>query len=67
MERWEEFEKGFKEVVFAKTSEEYEDIRSEFKAEFHWNDGNPHITPSDATPAEQAIFLDQECEREALM
>lgn len=67
MERWEEFEKGFKEVVFAKTTEEYEDILSEFKAEFHWNNGNPHVTPLDATLAEQAIFLDQECEREALL
>jgi hypothetical protein len=56
-----------KRFFFAKTSEEYEDILSEFKAEFHWSDGNPHITPLDATPAEQAIFLEKECEREALL
>jgi hypothetical protein len=67
MERWEEFEKGFKEVVYAKTEDQYEDILSELKAEFHWNDGNPHVVALDATPEEQALILDHELEREALV
>jgi hypothetical protein len=58
MERWEEFEKGFTELVYAKSIEQYEDILSEFKAEFHWNNGNPHVAPLDATPMEQALILE---------
>jgi hypothetical protein len=52
IERWEEFEKGFTELVFAKTIEQYKDILSEFQAEFHWNDGNLHVAPLDATLTE---------------
>jgi hypothetical protein len=67
MERWEEFEKGFTELVYAESIEQYEDILSEFKAEFHWNNGNPHVAPLDATLMEQALILEQELEREALL
>ncbi|HEY1645983.1 MAG TPA: hypothetical protein VGF75_06505 [Candidatus Saccharimonadales bacterium] len=67
MERWEEFERGFRDVVYTKTIEDYEDILSEFKAEFHWNDSNPHIAPPEATPAEQALIIEYELEREALI
>jgi hypothetical protein len=50
MERWEEFEKGFTELVYTnKTIEQYKDILSEFQAEFHWNDGNPHVAPLNVT------------------
>jgi hypothetical protein len=67
MERWEEFEKGFTELFLAKTIEQYEDILSKFQAEFHWNNGNPHVAPLDATPIEQALILEHELEREALL
>lgn len=67
IERWEGFLKGFNQVVFAKTQEEYEDILAEFKAEFHWNDGNPYSLLANATPEEQALVLDQELERQALV
>lgn len=40
-ERWEDFERYFRDVVYAKTPEEYEDRVVEFKAEFYFNDGNP--------------------------
>jgi MULE transposase domain len=51
-EDWELFFKGFKDCVFAKTLEEFEDIVAEWKEEFHWNDGNPYTTGPNPTPEE---------------
>jgi hypothetical protein len=42
--------KGFRDVVYAKTEDEYTDILNEFKDDFHWNSGNPHVLPSNANP-----------------
>jgi hypothetical protein len=33
-ERWEEFIQGFRDVVYAKTKDEYTDILNEFKDDF---------------------------------
>jgi hypothetical protein len=43
-ERWEKFSKAFCDVVYAKTKDKYNDILSEFKDDFHWNNGNPYIS-----------------------
>ena len=51
-EDWELFFKGFKNCVFAKTLEEFDDLVTEWKEEFHWNDGNPHTTGPNPTPDE---------------
>lgn len=51
-EDWELFLKGFKDCVFAKTFEEFDDIVKEWKEQFHWNNGNPHTTGPNPTPEE---------------
>jgi hypothetical protein len=65
-EAWEPFIKGFRDCVYAKTEEEFEDIVNEWKAEFFWNDGNPWETSINATPAEVQRVIEQDMAREAL-
>lgn len=38
-EVWDDFLKGFRDVVFTKTEEEFEDALEEWKEAFHWNNG----------------------------
>ena len=45
-EEWELFFKGFKDCVYAKTLEEFDDIVGEWKRDWYWNDGYPHVTTS---------------------
>jgi len=65
MERW-EFDRGFRDVVYAKTPDQYEDIIFELMAEFHGNDGNPHTVPPNATLEQQATILSYDLERQAV-
>jgi hypothetical protein len=66
MERWEEYNQLFQKVVFSKTEDEYEDLLEEFKAEFNWNDGNPHVSSVSSTPNEIQELITQDLERQAL-
>jgi hypothetical protein len=66
-ERWEEFSKAFRDVVYAKTEDEYNNILSEFKDDFHWNDGNPHIPLLHVTPSQIQETTNIELERQALV
>ena len=51
-ERWEEFLKDFKIVVYSKTEEEFRVNLADFKEEYHWNNGEPHRSPADGTEDE---------------
>jgi hypothetical protein len=66
MERWEEYAQFFQKVVFSKTEDEYEDQLEEFKAEFNWNDGNPHVPSASLTPDEIQDITTKDLERQAL-
>jgi hypothetical protein len=66
MERWEEFMQFFQKVVFSKTEDEYEDLLEEFKTEFNWNDGNPHLATPNSTPDEIQDLTTKDLERQAL-
>jgi hypothetical protein len=66
-ERWEEFIQGFRDVVYAKTEDEYTDILNEFKDDFYWNSGQPYVLPSDANSTQLQEVTDQELERQALV
>jgi hypothetical protein len=66
-ERWEEFSKAFRDVVYVKTEDEYNDILSEFKDDFHWNDGNLYIPFFYATSSQIQETTDMELERQALV
>src|SRR5882762_3679112 len=65
-EAWEPFLRGFKAWVFAKTEEEFEDIVSEWKEEFYWNDGRPWEAGVDATPEEVQKVVEKDMARSAL-
>jgi len=67
MERWEEYSQFFQKVVFSKTEDEYEDRLEEFKTEFNWNNGNPHVplAPS-LTPDQIQDITTRDLERQAL-
>lgn len=59
--RWEEFIKGFKDCVYAKTEEEFEDCIAEWKLEFNWNDGVPHTMEGASLAEADALgILDEE-------
>jgi hypothetical protein len=66
-EQWEEFSKAFCDVVYAKTEDEYNDILSEFKDDFYWNNGNPYILFLHATSSQIQETTDIELERQALV
>ena len=66
MERWEEFIKFFKKVVFSKTEDEYEDLLGEFKTEFNWNNGHPHLATLNSSPDEIQDLTTKDLERQAL-
>ena len=51
-ERWDKFIKGFRDYVYAKTEEEFEDLLAEWKAEFNWNNGNIHRASPNSTVEE---------------
>ena len=42
-ERWDEFFKAFQACVYANTIDEFNDAVVDFKAEFNWNNGDPHV------------------------
>jgi hypothetical protein len=58
-EEWDLFFKGFKDCVFAKTLDEFEDIIKEWKEDWFWNDGNP-CTLVNRNPTEEEV---QDCAR----
>jgi hypothetical protein len=66
-ERWEEFIQGFRDVVYAKTEDEYIDILNEFKDDFHWNSGQPYVFSLDANSTQLQEVTDQELKRQALV
>ena len=67
-DRWEDFIKGFRDVVQAKTEEDFDDILEEWKAEFHWNNGQIYLSTGPNISTEQALELaDFELERQALV
>ena len=66
-ERWEEFITMFRDVVFAKTEEEFEDLLAEWKTEFNWNDGNTHRALANSTAQEVQATAERELERSALV
>lgn len=67
MERWEEYSQFFRKVVFSKTEDEYEDQLEEFKTEFNWNNGNPHVPlASSLTPDQIQDITTRDLERQAL-
>ena len=57
----------FRDVVYSKTKEEYEDLVAEWKAEFHWNDGNTYRAPANSTAQEVQDAAEKELERSALV
>lgn len=65
-EVWEDFIKGFRDVVFAKTEEEFEDILEEWKESFHWNNGERWQVTANATPADVQEVLEKEMSQSAL-
>ena len=66
-ERWEEFLKMFRDVVYAKTEEEFEDLLAEWKTEFNWNDGNIHRASANSTAQDVQQVAERELERSALV
>lgn len=65
-QRWEEFEVFFKNVIYAKTTEEFMDLVDEFKAEFFFNDGNPPLLPPNPTTEQHERHVKQNLEHEAV-
>lgn len=65
-EVWEDFLKGFRNVVFTKTEEEFEDALEEWKGAFHWNNGERWQVGVDATPANIQEVLVKEMSQTAL-
>jgi hypothetical protein len=65
IERWEDFERECRNIVFAKSEDEYEDILQEFKVEFSYNDGIPHRALASTTSKEQQDTIDRDLERQA--
>jgi hypothetical protein len=66
-ERWEEFMRGFRDVVYSKTEYDYEDNLDKWKMEFGWNDGQPHQPPQESTIIEVQRVAERELERSALV
>jgi hypothetical protein len=52
--------------VFSKTEDEYEDQLEEFKTEFNWNNGNPHVPSASLTPDKIQEITTRDLERQAL-
>jgi hypothetical protein len=59
-EAWEPFLKGFKECVFAKIEEEFEDIVAEWKEQFYWNNRDPWPISPDSTAEEIQEIAEKE-------
>jgi hypothetical protein len=53
--------------VYAKTEDKYNNILSEFKDDFHWNNGNPYIPFLYTTSSQIQETTDIELERQALV
>jgi hypothetical protein len=53
--------------VYTKTEDKYNNILSEFKDDFHWNDGNLYIPLLHVTPSQIQETTDMELERQALV
>ncbi len=67
-ERWKEFEKDFRDLVYTKTEEDYKDLLREFKDEFNWNDGEPYQTLNRTpNPKELEDLTRRDIERQALV
>jgi MULE transposase domain len=65
-EAWEPFLKGFRDCVFAKTEEEFEDIVKEWQNDFYWNDGMPWQVGVNSTPQEVQEMVEKEMAQSAL-
>jgi hypothetical protein len=59
------FLQGFKNCIFAKTEEEFEDIVNEYKEEFYWNNGMPWQTLVNATAEEVQEIVEKDIARSA--
>ncbi len=57
----------FRDVVYVKTEEEYEDLLTEWKTEFNWNDGKTYRAPANVTAQEVQEATERELERSALV
>jgi MULE transposase domain len=62
-ERWEDFLRDFKTVVYSKTIEEFEENIEAWKTEYNWNDGNIHTSPADGPPD---LVAEMNLERDAV-
>lgn len=62
-ERWEEFLRDFKVVVWSKTEQEYFDQLDQFKAKYHWNEGMEYdlfaAIPADQREQNHIFHLEQ--------
>ena len=56
-ERWEEFLRDFKIVVYSKTEEEFGINLADFKQEYHWNNGESHRSPADGTVSQRTRLM----------
>ena len=65
-ERFEEFLNRFKEVVYAKTEEQFQKLLGEWETDFHWNNGNQYSISQHATIQEREEIGDWNLERDAV-